>query len=227
MSGKPLDFHISEIPLFKVLTDEERTAIIKAGHLVYYSPGEVLFKQNTPVNSLMYVCRGLVKIIRDADHSKKCILHLSVEGDFIGLQTIFSHELYQYSAVAIENTRILMIDISELHRIISQNGNFASSLLRQASQEGIGIMTKLLNQFYKQLPGRVAEMLLFFSEKIYKSQVFQLPLTRQELAEFIGTTKESIIRTLGEFRHDKIIRLEGKKVEIISPDIINTLNRLG
>ncbi len=70
-------------------------------------------------------------------------------------------------------------------------------------------------------------MLLFFSRKIYNNQTFSLPFSRRELAEFTGTTKESMIRTLAEFRHDKIIRLDGKKVEIISPDIIHTLSRLG
>jgi len=108
-----------------------------------------------------------------------------------------------------------------------ENGEFASVLLRHASEEGLTITTKLMNQFQKQLPGRVAEMLLFFSEKIYHSTAFLLPLSRRELAEFTGTTKESMIRTLAEFRHDKIIKLDGKKVEITSPDIIHTLNRLG
>ena len=70
-------------------------------------------------------------------------------------------------------------------------------------------------------------MLLFFSENIYKSQSFTLPLSRRELAELTGTTKESMIRTLAEFRHDKIIKIDGKEVEIISPNIIRTLSRLG
>jgi CRP-like cAMP-binding protein len=108
---------------------------------------------------------------------------------FTGLQAVFSDEPYQYSAVAVEDTVILMVDITVVRQIINQNGRFASAFLKQSSREGIGIMTKLLNQFYKQLPGRVAEMLLYFSHEIYKNPAFELPLSRQELAEFAGNHK--------------------------------------
>ncbi|MBS3771222.1 MAG: winged helix-turn-helix domain-containing protein, partial [Bacteroidales bacterium] len=67
----------------------------------------------------------------------------------------------------------------------------------------------------------------YFAEKIYDSNQFSFPLTRMELAELAGTTKESLIRTLTEFKHDKIIELEGKHVNIKSYDIIKTLSRLG
>ena len=227
MKCNPDEKFIAEIPFFSSLSAEEISRFCQVTHLISYSPGEILFKQNTPVTAVMYVCTGLVKLVRDADHRKRCILHLAGAGDFTALQAVFSDELHQYSAAAVDDTSVLMIEISEFHHTISQNAPFAAAFLKQTSLEGARIMTKLLNQYYKQLPGRVAEMLLFFSQKVYKSPVFSLPLTRQELAEFTGTTKESMIRTLAEFRHDKIIRIEGKNVEIISPDIINTLSRLG
>ena len=77
------------------------------------------------------------------------------------------------------------------------------------------------------MPGRIAEVLLYFSENIYNETEYDFPLTRQELAELAGTTKESFIRTINEFKHDKIIELEGRRVKIISMDIIKVLNELG
>jgi len=68
---------------------------------------------------------------------------------------------------------------------------------------------------------------LYFSENIYQSETFLFPLTRRELAEFAGTTKESFIRTLTEFKNDKIIDLDGSKVTIRSMKIIKTLSELG
>ncbi len=84
-----------------------------------------------------------------------------------------------------------------------------------------------MNQTQKQLPGKIADVLLYFSKEIYQSNKFTLPLTRRELAQFAGTTKESFIRTLTEFRNDKIIMLNGSEVEIISLDISNTLSEFG
>jgi CRP-like cAMP-binding protein len=84
-----------------------------------------------------------------------------------------------------------------------------------------------MNQTHKQLPGRIADVLLYFAEQIYRQPHFDFPLTRRELAELAGTTKESFIRTLTEFKNDKIIYLDGSRVEIISMDIVKTLSELG
>ena len=80
---------------------------------------------------------------------------------------------------------------------------------------------------HKQLPGRIAEVILYFSEEIYRDIEFDFPLTRLELAELAGTTKESFIRTINEFKHDKIIELDARHVRIISMDIVKVLSELG
>ena len=89
------------------------------------------------------------------------------------------------------------------------------------------MIDKLSSLIYKQLPGRVADIIIYFSELIYKNSTFTFPLTRQELAELAGTTKESIIRCLSEFKHDKIIDIDRNTVTVLSPKIIHTLSRLG
>jgi CRP-like cAMP-binding protein len=88
----------------------------------------------------------------------------------------------------------------------------------------IGRLSSLLS---KQLPGRVADIILYFSEVIFESNEFSIPLTRQELAELAGTTKESLIRTLSEFKHDKIIDMTRNGFSINSLNILKTLSRLG
>jgi CRP-like cAMP-binding protein len=95
------------------------------------------------------------------------------------------------------------------------------------SKDGLFIFDRLMNQTHKQLPGRIAEVLLYFSEEIYGNTIFDFPLTRRELAELAGTTKESFIRTLTEFKNDRIVKLDGSHVEIISMDIVKTLCELG
>jgi CRP-like cAMP-binding protein len=69
--------------------------------------------------------------------------------------------------------------------------------------------------------------LLFFSKKIYQSNSFSLPVSRMDLAELVSTTKESISRTLTEFKNDKIIEIDDKKIVIKSPDLLQILSKLG
>jgi CRP/FNR family transcriptional regulator, polysaccharide utilization system transcription regulator len=217
----------TEIPCFSTLTEEQNIRVQNSCYSLTYGIGEVLFKQGSPVSHIMYVDSGLVKIYKESSKGRSVIFDLVSSGAFITLLTVFGDDRYKCNAAAVEQTKVVLMDVSVMRELIRENGDFAGQLLRQTSQEGLNTITKLMSQFQKQLPGRVAEMLLFFSEKIYNSQTFNLPFTRRELAEFTGTTKESMIRTLSEFRHDKIINLDGKRVEIISPELIHTLSRLG
>lgn len=215
------------ISFFNIMTESQRTDIENASHIVNYKSGELLFKIDTPISHVMYLKSGLVKVFKEARNGKVIIIDLVASGSFISLLSVFCSGIYQYNASVVEDAQVVLLDIYVLRKLMKENGSVANLLLEETCRQGMNTLTKLLNQSHKQLPGRVAEMLLTFSEKIYKSKSFNLPLSRRELAELTGTTKESMIRTLAEFRHDKIISIEGKKVEIISPGIINTLSRLG
>ena len=119
------------------------------------------------------------------------------------------------------------VDKNVLLKVIRENGKYASFFLDQLAKSGLHIFDKLINLTRKQLPGRIAEIILYFSTEIFESEKFEFPLTRQELAELASTTKESLIRTLSEFKHDKIIEISGKKIEIKSMKIIRILSEMG
>jgi len=95
------------------------------------------------------------------------------------------------------------------------------------TEENHFLISRLAALTYKQLPGKLADILLYFSQEIFKNNSFNLPISRQELAEFSGTTKESLIRTLTEFKNDKLITVQGKNITIVSQQIIETLSKLG
>jgi CRP-like cAMP-binding protein len=135
--------------------------------------------------------------------------------------------LHQYSASAIHECEICDIDISHFKAVLLENGKFAMQFLNILSLDGLFIFERLLGQSHKQLPGRIADVILYFSEEIYHNTEFTFPFTRKELAELAGTTKESFIRTLTEFKNDKIIELDGSAIMIKSMDIIKTLSALG
>jgi CRP/FNR family transcriptional regulator, polysaccharide utilization system transcription regulator len=221
------DKEISSIPGYNSLTDNEKELIDKYSNRVSYNNGDVIIKQNTRTSHIMYIKSGLVKVYKEGRNNKVINLKIALPGSYVGLLSVFGDDIYQYNASSIQNAEILFIDVAVFRDIINQNGTFSAHLIKQISVEGLFVLDKLMNLYHKQLPGRIADVLLFFSEKIFQSNTFDLPLTRRELAEFAGTTKESFIRTLTEFRNDRIINLERKRVDIISMDILKTLSRLG
>jgi len=218
---------LEKFPGYNLLKDYESQMILNQSNIVRYKKGDVIFKQNTRTSHIMFILSGLVKIYKEARNDRSITLTIATEGNLIGLLSVFGGDIHEYSASSVEEAEIVFIDNSVFRQIIHENGQFAEVIIKTLSRDGLFIFEKLLNHSHKQLPGRIADVLLFFSEKIYHNHVFSFPLARRELAEIAGTTKESFIRTLTEFRNDKIVNLDGKRVEILSMDIVKTLSRLG
>ena len=209
------------------ISPSELNLIIEHGKTVSYDKKDIIFKQNTLTSHVMFIKSGFVKIFKEGRNNKSIILKIATPGNFLGLISIFGDNTFQYSAAAIDQCSIFFIDINTFYQIIEQNGIFAKVLLKDLSSSNMYMFDRLISQYQKQLPGKIADLIIYFSEYIYKSDHFDFPLTRNELAELAGTTKESLIRTLTEFKNDKIIDLDGKHVKINSKEIIRTLSKIG
>jgi CRP-like cAMP-binding protein len=215
------------LPFSMFLSEEENALYRENSNVVVYDNKEVIFRQNTRTSHIMCVKSGLVKIYKEGRNNRYIILKIAAENEFLGLMSIFGGDMHQFSASAIQTCEICFVDIHVFSKILKSNGNFSAHIINQLSKDGLFIFDRLMSQSHKQLPGRIADVILYFSDVIYNNPVFEFPLTRRELAELAGTTKESFIRTLTEFKNDKIIDLEGSKVKINSLKIIRTLSELG
>ncbi len=215
------------IPFGKLLTEQESKQISENCNVVNYKKKEVIFRQGTRTSHIMFVNNWLVKIYKEGRNNKFIILKVEKTENFLGLTSIFGGQLHEYSASAIDDCEIGYVDFNAFHNILKMNGDYALKIINLLSTDSLYIFDRLMSQSHKQLPGRIADVLLYFSEKIYNSNVYSFPFTRRELAELAGTTKESFIRTLTEFKNDKIIKLDGSKVEIVSMKIVRTLSELG
>ncbi len=213
--------------IFRDFPVQDKKDLVANSSLVRYDNRDVLFKQKTRTSHVMFIVKGLVKIYKENVSNRPVMLKIISGDHFAGLDTLFAEPVYQYSASSIGETTILIMDFGTFNNLLMSNGRFALDVIRLLSKESLYIFTRLNSQIHKQLPGRVADVLLYFSEEIYHSYEFEFPLPRHELAELAGTTKESFIRTINEFKHDKIIQLEGRRVKIVSLDIVRILSDLG
>lgn len=216
-----------QLPYAELLNEQERQLLYERSNEVTYDAKEIIFHQGSRSSHIMYLKEGLVKVFKTNRQKKSVILKIIPPGNYFGLISVFGSEIHQYSAACVEPSVIVDIDINAFRSVLTGNGHYATKLLTKVSQDGLFIFDRLMAQTHKQLPGRIADVLLYFAETIYGSTSYTLPLTRKELAELAGTTKESFIRTLMEFKRDRIINLEGSKVEIVSMKIVETLSNLG
>ena len=215
------------IPFVDCLSEHEKAEVRQNSNIVNYNKKEIIFRQNTRTSHIMFVNSGLVKIYKEGRNNKYIVLKIAVKNDFLGLMSIFGGDVYDYSASAIQSAEICFIDRDVFNKILKTNGDFSLKIINLLCNDGLFIFDRLMSQSHKQLPGRIADVILYFAEVIFRSNEFEFPFTRRELAELAGTTKESFIRTLAEFKHDKIINLEGAKVSINSMNIVKTLSELG
>ncbi|MFC2113160.1 Crp/Fnr family transcriptional regulator [Bacteroidota bacterium] len=215
------------MPFVQLLTVEQIDLLRNNSNIVSYNKKDSVFRQGTRTSHIMLMASGLVKIFKEGRNERTVLLRMASPGEYIGMLSVMGDQIHQYSATAVGPSEICFIDINAFRNILMENGKFSLRLITLISQDGLFIFNRLINQTHKQLPGRIADVLLYFAEDIYGKSQFDFPLTRRELAELAGTTKESFIRTLTEFKHDKIINLDGSRVQIISMDIVKTLSELG
>ncbi len=215
------------LPEGDILTDQQVEIIKSNGKVISFQKKDVIFRQGTITSHVMFLESGLVKLFREGRNERSLIIKIAKPGEFIGLVSMYGNEIYHYSATAVEDAKVFFIDFKIFNSILLENGNYAIYLLKEIANDNLGIFDRIISQYHKQLPGKIADIILYFSTHIYNSETFEFPITRNELAELAGTTKESFIRTLAEFKNDKIIEIQGKLIKINSIDIIKTLSRLG
>lgn len=227
MTNPPSSSQRLGIPQEYCLHPEEQEDLKFHTSVVAFQKREVIFRQLTPASHVLFVKSGLVKIYKEGRNKRNFILKIASQGEFIGLMSVFGSSMNQFSASAVGPAEIGYIEKNNFSEVMKKNGEFADGVIRYLSVEGLFIFERLISQSHKQLPGRIADVILYFADTIFKNESFEFPFTRRELAELAGTTKESFIRTLSEFKNDKIISLDGSRVMINSMKIIRTLSELG
>jgi len=215
------------LPDFGSLTPDQISKINNNSIVVKHNKGEIIFSQEKPISYLMFLSSGLIKMYKEVQDKKYLILKIVGPGNYIGLFSVFHGSRYDFFAAAIEDSELVYINIMVFIEILNENGRFAVQLMQQFSNEGIDLLNKLVYFPQKQVPGRIAEVLCFFSSEIYNDIHFTLPLSRQELADLVYSTKESVSRTLTEFKNDRMIDIEDRKISLKSIDLLRILCKLG
>jgi CRP/FNR family transcriptional regulator len=145
----------------------------------------------------------------------------------VSLLSTFSEEKFKYSVSTLEDSVTCNISLSEVLDLANQNGRFAMGLIKKCNHATNRIIGDMLKVRQKRLSGRIAYLLLYFAEHVYKSPIFDMPISRKEMAEYIGMTIENVIRALSDFRRDKLIKINGKSIEIIDAGMLKQISEKG
>jgi CRP-like cAMP-binding protein len=214
--------------VFSILNQEQLGDLTLNKSCAVYKKGQYIFNENGFPHALYCVNQGKIKLNTIGIDGKEQILRLAKSGDVLGYRSLLSNERYHCSAVALEDSSICVIDKSYFWESINNNPKLLFEVVKKMSADLKAAEEHIVSLSQKNVRERMAEALLFFKATFgfaADGQTLNVTLSREEIADYVGTSTESAIRLLSEFNQDKIIELEGKKIKIVNlPKLIKTAN---
>lgn len=194
----------------------------------FYKRNNVIYREGNRISGFYCINSGVIKLFKTGLEGKEQIIRFAKAGDIIGYRSILSGELACTTAQAIEDTVACFIPAGKLTELVSKYPSFAMEIMKLTCKE-LGESNKyILDIAQKTVRERLAEILLLLTDNfgLDNDKVLQISLTREELANMVGTATESVIRLLSEFKSDKIIELKGRKIRILKINKLSAISNL-
>lgn len=205
-------------PAFSFLREEERQELLESHKRVTYKPGQILMKQGTAVTYYPIFISGYAKAYHERTGGGNLLMNI-VGTDFTcGCSNLLPGFEHQMTYQALEKTEVCFLSSNVLKSIFKKNAEFAVAIYNSKQQSIINITNKLARLTYKNVESRVADVILYLSSDVYKSNSFNSTLSRQDLADLAAISKESLIRTLKIFRDKGILTMKGKQLTLLNID---------
>jgi CRP-like cAMP-binding protein len=204
--------------LFKYLNRDEVDMINFEKEFRQFKRGEILYTEGSRISGFYCIHTGIIKVFKTGFDGKEQIIRFARPGEIIAYRSVLSNEVACTSAKVIEDCQVCFIPSEILISLVKSNSTYAHELLKLACHE-LGEANSFITDIaQKTVRERLAEILLLLVHDFgLDSQNFlQISLTREELANIVGTATESVIRLLSEFKTDKLVELNGRKIRILN-----------
>jgi CRP-like cAMP-binding protein len=186
-----------------------------------YVKGQRILMQGTEAEGVYFINTGKVKVFKSDKEDKQLILRFAKAGEILGFCNMDGHTEQPISAMALDDTIICYLDNKDFLNIIKDNPELALGLLKFYNKELSNAEDKSLKLARMNVPAKVADALMTMYEAYGtngKNLTLNLALSRQDIANLAGTTKEQVSKTLSELKSKGIIRTKGKQIDILNLD---------
>ncbi|NEW81827.1 MAG: Crp/Fnr family transcriptional regulator [Mariniphaga sp.] len=212
---------------YELLTDDEKILIDIHSVSINFKKGETVCKRGAFASHIFFLEEGLVKVYLE-ERNKNLIIMLSTKNNLLGLSSIFDgNNKLPYSIATYTDSRIRMIDIQIFRQLLKQNSEFSYRIINLLNEKTAQIYGRFFSLTQKQLHGRLADILLCLSNRIFKSRSFDLPLSRADLGDLTGMSTESVIRMMKEFKDDGLIGMNCKQIELLDIARLERISEFG
>lgn len=214
---------LSKVPLFHGLPVDQLQDLKRIAVEKVTAKGDLLFHEGERAEGFYVVLSGRVKIYKVSLDGKEQILHIFGEGEFFGEVPVFAGGSYPAHAEALEDSRFLFFPRAEFVALIQKEPSLAMNMLAILSLR-LRRFTHLIEDLsLKEVPGRLAAYFLYMSHRSGGSSRLELDITKGQLASLLGTIPETLSRILGRMSQQELIRVEGRKIELLDRGALESL----
>lgn len=209
---------VSLVPIFNHLAVEQMNEIMRVVQGGSFKKGEFVYHAGDESDALYIVNRGQIKIYRLSESGKEQIVRILNPGDFTGELALFQESVHEAYAEAMVNTEICLIQREALHDLLLKYPTISLKLLTEFSNRLDSSEKQTTHFATEKVETRIA---LFLAECLNseKGNIIELPMSKKDLASYLGTTPETMSRRLAEFEAEGLIKQKGQReIEVLDVD---------
>ncbi len=204
---------VRSLPMFRGLSPEDQSRIAALTSLHDHARGDVLWNMGDEADALTVIVRGRVKIVRHAD-AGDVILEIFGEGEPVGSIAVYNYMPYPAAAIAMEPTTVVSIPRREYFELLDRNPDFARAIIRELTRLTLALTHRIEEMRGMRVECRIAQLFLTLSERMGRQtrEGMEIPiqLSRQEIADMVGTTVETAIRVMSRWGREGVL-ITGEK----------------
>lgn len=188
--------------------------------LTSYSAKHLIFREGSFPNNIYFVAKGKVKTFKTNKEGREFITGLHKEGDFFGYIDLLEGKEHSESAMTLEDSEISSIQKQDFFLLLYNNRDVSNKFIKMLSNNLIENEERLLKLAYNSVRKRVAEGLIMLYKNYSKEgdKNFTMAISREDLSGIVGASKETVIRTLTDFKEEGLIKIAGSKITIVNHD---------
>ncbi len=185
-----------------------------------YKKGELVFLEGQKQQGVFCIREGKLKIFKNGSDGREHITRIAFPGEFVGMKALLTGTAYSVSAQTLEDSIICLIKKKEFLEISLKYPEFTAALISCLSQQLVDAESKMVSLAHNPVKERLAETLLYLYQQFIHnpgtSDKDYLNFTRRDLANIVGTAQETVIRLLAEWKEEKILAIQGRKIFILN-----------
>lgn len=218
----------NKLNLFCYMSTEQLTQVDEVRQEVHFRAGETIFKTGGPLTHMICITKGKVKVYLEDDiTAKRIILKVLKPVEMLLGPGFLVDNRHHFTAVALEDTTTCYIDINQHKKVMQQNPEYSIAIVKHINEIILHQFDKMMSLNNKHTHGKLAEALLYLSDKIYSNTEFDTNLNRQDLGDLCGMTKETTIRTIKDFTMEKLIECDHNHFKLLNIEKLKNISKNG